>query len=63
VGAPARTPLGSYQSKQRLASENMIAVGLPTEVETMDMGKGAIVLPFAGKAEGKNTQKSSTIGV
>jgi hypothetical protein len=40
-----------------LTAENMIAVGLPTEVETMDMGKGAIMLPFGGKAEGKKYTK------
>ena len=40
-----------------MTAENMIAVGLPTEVETMDMGKGAIVLPFGGKAEGKKYTK------
>jgi hypothetical protein len=40
-----------------MTAENMIAVGLPTEVETMDMGKGAIVLPFGGKGEGKKYKK------
>jgi NADH pyrophosphatase NudC (nudix superfamily) len=40
-----------------LTAENVTAYGLPVEVETMDMGKGAVFLPIGGKAEGRKYTK------
>ena len=41
-----------------MIAENMIAVGFPKVVETMEKGKAALVIPFgAGKGEGTKYSK------